>query len=189
MSANVRYVALTAAPIGARMGLVVIEDGTVHGTTVTVPAARRVMLVAATTTRGAAQARLYLLRDDIAREAPPTFRVVDGTAPAGADVIAQHAGVTVYRTVASLRRRAAWHAGRVNGSRDHALETLVALERVIVLAAEQGRVDADADAAWSRYTKLKALALAPGTPGEGEAALRRALGIARTLAGLKEDTR
>jgi len=42
---------------------------------------------------------------------------------------------------------------------------------------------ADGDAAWAKYEKLKALALAPGTPAEGEVALRMAVQLARKLAG------
>lgn len=64
------------------------------------------------------------------------------------------------------------------GTRDRAqnaaLTVLAALEEAILLRADQ-LVSADLERAWDRYQKVKALALQPGTEGEGQAALRTAL--------------
>jgi hypothetical protein len=182
-STDRRYVALTAAPLASRAGLIVVEAGQVKGTAAALRADTLVQLVAATTTSGREQARIYVLtpRPD---QQPPAFRVVDGPAPAGADVQATHAGVTIYRTVASLRRAAAWSLRHAT-TREARLAALLACERIILLAAEQQHLGPDADAAWSRYQGVKALALAPGTAAEGETALKHSLRLARKLAGLE----
>ena len=51
-------------------------------------------------------------------------------------------------------------------------KALVALEGAIIEAAE---LTPELEKAWARYTKLKALAMHPGVPEEGTAALRQAL--------------
>ena len=61
-----------------------------------------------------------------------------------------------------------------DNAQDAALEVLAALEKAIILRADQ-LLTADMAKGWDRLQKAKALALSPGTDGEGRAALRLAL--------------
>ncbi len=63
-----------------------------------------------------------------------------------------------------------------------ATKALVALEDAVLRAAEEKGITPEAERRWERYQKIKALALAPGCPGEAAAALRAALVEAVRLA-------
>ncbi len=66
---------------------------------------------------------------------------------------------------------------------DSEWRALLELERCIVHKAENGGLGGnDAEAAWSKYLKLKELALKPGTPSEGIAAMKAAIKKAIDLA-------
>lgn len=56
-----------------------------------------------------------------------------------------------------------------------ALTALAACEACVVDAATRNGLNQELEAEWSRYQKLKSLALHPGTPAEGKVALKMAL--------------
>jgi len=123
--------------------------------------------------------RLFVIHD---REKvcghPRSLRVTTERPPKGAEVVHAYGPLIVYRTAESVRALADWFVA--NGQ---VLRSLLWFERAILIRADTTDLGADGDAAWAKYEKLKALALAPGTPAEGEVALRMAVQLARKLAG------
>lgn len=65
---------------------------------------------------------------------------------------------------------------------DAEARAMLALEACIVHKAEAGHLKPDAEQRWQRYLKLKELALRPGTPEEGWAAVKAALRSAMEVA-------
>ncbi len=81
-------------------------------------------------------------------------------------------GTTGTRPSASRPRRAAF-APRVD-AKLAAFEALAKLEDALVAKATEQGITPEMGTAFERFQKIKARALAPGTPGEGAVALRMA---------------
>jgi hypothetical protein len=125
---------------------------------------------------------LALAAGKSAGTAPPTLRLapVADVDRKRVDILSTVDGHVLYRTVASCRRRAAWHlaelAATTTFARANALAVMLAAERAVLLAAELGELNSDDERQWARYEKIKSRAIHPSTPTqEAETSTRLAL--------------
>ena len=123
--------------------------------------------------------RLFVIHDgsDPCQHPRPLRVRTDSWGPSG-EILHVYGPLVLYRTAESVRGLAEWFA-----ESGQALRSLLWYERAVLLRADVTDLGVDGDAGWAKYEKLKALALAPGTAGEGDAALKAALQVIRRLAG------
>lgn len=115
---------------------------------------------------------------------PTSVLVAEGRRPPEprTDILSAHSGLVIYQTQDSLLRQAHWRAehGRP------AYQFLSMFEKAIVMMIDEGRLTVETEKQIEKFVKLKALATAPGSPGEGQAATLAALNIVNRILG-KED--
>ena len=111
---------------------------------------------------------------------PTPYIIDEGPAPVGCDKISESAGLVIYQTTASLTKAAMWQLGQVKPRREIGLSML---DEAIALKFKHvdDSVIARAKGNYKVFTNCTALALGPGTDGEGQAAMSAALRMARKI--------
>lgn len=109
---------------------------------------------------------------------PSPCLIKEGLAPAGSDKISESAGLVIYQTTESLAHAGMWQSER--GRREIGLSML---DEAIALKFKHvdDAVIQKAKGHYKVFTNCTALALAPGTDGEGQSAMAAALRMARRI--------